>query len=156
MPYSNQKIAVELTDGQRMQLNKVWRSQSEPISKVRRARVLLLADENHTQGHRPDWYIAEELGISVRQVSRIRKAFVHDGLESTMIRKKRSDAEISKTFDGVAEAKLVSLCCSDPPDGQQRWTLNLLVDELCRLEIVASVSTETVRRCLKKTGSSLG
>ncbi len=130
MPYSNQKVIVELTAGQRKQLDKVWRSQSESVSKVRRARVLLLADDDRTQGHRPDWYIAEELGISERQVARIRKAFVNDGLETTIARKKRSDAEVSKTFDGVAEAKLVTLCCSEPPEGQQRWTLNLLVDEL--------------------------
>lgn len=156
MPSTNQKIAVELTARQRKDLEQVWRSQSEPVSKVRRARVLLLADEDRTQGHRPDWYIAEELGISERQVGRIRKQFVNNGLETTITRKKRADAEISKTFDGAAEAKLVTLCCSDPPKGQQRWTLNLLVDELCRLKIVASVCPETVRRCLKKIGSSLG
>ena len=156
MPKSNQKVVVELSASQRKHLEQVWRSQSEPISKVRRARVLLLADEDRTQGHRPDWYIAEELGISERHISRIRKQFAGNGMETTIARKKRSDAETSKTFDGTAEAKLVTLCCSDPPKGQQRWTLKLLADELCRLKIVASVCPETVRRSLKKTGSSLG
>ena len=156
MSHSNQKVVVELMAAQRKHLEQVLRSRSEPVSKVRRARVLLLADEDRTQGHRPDWYIAEQAGISERQVSRIRKQFASNGLETTITRKKRADANISKTFDGAAEAKLVTLCCSEPPEGQQRWTLQLLADELCRLRVVASVCPETVRRSLKKTGSNPG
>jgi hypothetical protein len=59
-------------------------------------------------------------------------------------------------LDGVAEAHLITLCCSSPPEGRDHWTLQLLCDELGRLEIVESVCRETVRKCLKKIGSSLG
>jgi transposase len=59
-------------------------------------------------------------------------------------------------LDGEAEAQLVTLCCSQAPEGRQRWTLQLLCDELARLQVVESVCPETVRQCLKKTNFSLG
>lgn len=156
MPRSNQKVEVCLSDAIREELETVARSQSSPVSKVRRARVLLMADEDRREGHRPDWYIAEKVGISLRQVCRIRQQFVRDGLAPTITRRQRSDKGTAKTIDGAAEARLVTLCCSTPPEGRERWTLKLLVDELCRLEVVASVCPETVRRCLKKIASSRG
>jgi hypothetical protein len=81
---------------------------------------------------------------------------VHEGVSSVLNRKTRADAGVPRKMDGEAEARLVTLCCSTPPDGRQRWTLQLLVDELCRLQIVTSVCRETVRQTLKKTVSSRG
>ena len=156
MPHSNQKVAVCLDDRTWGELEALVRSGSVPARQVRNARVLLMADEDRRDGRRPDWYIAECVGISERQVCRIRQKFVREGIDATIERKQRSDAGIPKTLDGPAQAQLVALCCSDPPAGHQRWTLQLLVDELGRLEVVASVCRETVRQCLKKTGSSLG
>lgn len=156
MPQTNVKIEVALSDEQCQELESLVRSRSTPAGKVRRARVLLLADEDRRQGHRPDWYIAERVGVSLRQICRIRQQFARDGVVPTLARKARSDAGVAKTFDSEAEARLVALCCSEPPDGHQRWTLSLLVDELSRLKVVASVCRETVRQTLKKTGSSLG
>lgn len=149
------KVRVHLTPEVREELESVRRSQTASAAKARRARVLLLADEDHVDGQRPDAYIAEVVGLSEKQVKTIRQKFVREGLPA-LERKKRSTPPTPPKFDGRAEARLVTLCCSDPPDGRQRWTLQLLVDELCRLEVVTSVCCETVRQCLKKTGCNLG
>lgn len=156
MPHSNKKVEVCLSDELRQELETLSRSQSAPASQVRRARVLLFADEDRREGHRPDWYIAEQVEISLRQVVRIRQQFARDGLAPTLARKQRSDAGTPKKIDGDIEARLVTLCCSDPPAGRQRWTLSLLVDELSRMEVVASVCRETVRKTLKKIASNRG
>ena len=145
------KWTVELAEEQRAELKKIVRSQKSSALLVKRAHILLLTDVNHQEGLRTDKQIAERLGMTIRQVQRVRVKFKQQGIECTLKRKIRSDSGISKVFEGEAEAKLVSLCCSKPPKGQQRWTLQLLVDELCRLQIVANVCPETVRRTLKKT-----
>lgn len=156
MAHSNVKLEVELDNDQRAELEALVRKGTASARQVRQARVLLLADEDRREGHRPDWYIAERVGISERQICRIRQQFVREGLSPTLSRKRRSDAGVPKTLDGRAEAQLVTLCCSSPPDGRQRWTLQLLVDELCRLRVVASVCRETVRQTLKKIASNRG
>lgn len=149
------KVRVHLSAEQRSELSVVARSQTVSAAKARKARVLLLADEDHPDGQRPDTYIAAAVGLSEKQVKTIRQKFVREGV-SALERKKRTTPSTPPKFDGRTEAQLVTLCCSTPPDGRQRWTLQLLVDELCRLQIVASVCRETVRRCLKKTGCNPG
>lgn len=156
MPQTNVKIEVVLDDSTRGQLQTLVRNGSAPARKVRQARVLLLADEDRREGHRPDWYIAECVGISLRQICRIRQQFVREGLAPTLERKRRSDAGIPQKIDGRVEAQLIALCCSTPPNGRSRWTMQLLADELCRLQVVTSVCEETVRQCLKKIGYSPG
>ena len=83
----------------------------------------------------------------------MRRSFVEDGLAAALERK--SPARIyPRALDGKAEARLVALACGAPPAGRERWTLRLLADALVRLEVVAAVSHETVRRALKQTRSS--
>lgn len=156
MPHTNKKVEVTLTASQRKRLEALCRKGTTPAAKLRHARVLLLADEDRRDGHKPDWRVAEMVGVSLRQICRIRQQFTREGLVPTLERKARCRPGATPKFDGKAEAKLVSLCCSDPPDGRQRWTLQLLIDELCRLEVVTSVCPETVRRTLKKIGSNHG
>ena len=151
----NAKLKVHLSAEQRDELESICRRQSVAAAKVRRARILLLADEDHPDGRRPDWQIAETVGLSEKQVGRIRKQFVREG-DETLERKQRRDAGVPKRLDGKAEAILVTLCCNEPPGGHSRWTLQLLCDELGRLQVVESVCRETVRKCLKKTNCSLG
>jgi hypothetical protein len=115
-----------------------------------------LADEAHPDGQRTDKQISAEVGVSVRQLERIRKKYVTSGMGKTLVRATRIDAGVPKVLDGKAEAHLVTLCCSDPPDGRDHWTLQLLCDELARLKVVTSVCPETVRTCLKKTRFSRG
>lgn len=150
------KREVHLSATQRGELETLARSGSTSAAEARRARILLLADADHAEGRRPDWQIAEIVGRTEKQVARVRQRFVTAGLAETLTRKRRSDAGDAKVFDGKAEARLVTLCCSEPPAGRQRWTLRLLVDELCRLKVVTTVCPETVRQCLKKIVSSRG
>jgi hypothetical protein len=153
MPELTKKFTVHLSAAYRAELEAVCRRQSVGAAKVRRARILLLSDMDHPDGRRRDWEIAEAVGLCVRQVVRIRQQFARDG-ESTLDRKPRP--AVPGKLDGPAEARLITLCCSTPPDGRDRWTLQLLCDELARWKVVRSVCPETVRKCLKKTDLSLG
>jgi transposase len=153
MPNTNAKFKVRLSKEQRAGFEGICRLQSVGASKLRRARVLLMADEVDPEGRRPDWHIAEVVGLSLRQVVRIRQQFVREG-EGALDRKYR--AGNPPKLDGKTEAQLITLCCSSPPEGRERWTLQLLCDELARLQLVESVCRETVRRSLKKTNSNRG
>lgn len=153
MPDLSKKLNVRLTKAERAALEAVCRQQSVSAAKVRKARILLMSDEAHPEGRRRDWEIAESVGVCERQVVRIRQQFVRQG-ESALERKPRPSSP--GKLDGKAEAVVVTLCCSKAPHGRDRWTLQLLCDELVRLKIVDSVCPETVRKVLKKTNSSLG
>ncbi len=150
------KHVARLTSEQRVELEAVVRSQKASALVAKRARILLLTDADHPEGRRTDSQIAELVGMTGKQVKRIRLKYVQQGLGTTLKRQTRSDAGVPKTMDGEVEGKLVTLCCSTPPEGRQRWTLQLLVDELCRLKVVAAVCRETVRKTLKKIASSRG
>jgi transposase len=153
MPDLSKKLKVRLSAEERAELAAICRRQTMAAAKVRRARVLLMSDEAHADGRRRDWEIAEALGISERQVGRIRQQFVREG-QAVLERKPRPS--VPGKIDGAGEARLIALCCSRVPEGRDRWTLQLLCDELARLEVVESVCRETVRKCLKKTNLSLG
>jgi transposase len=153
MPNPIQKLRVALTPEQRESLEALCRQQCVPASKLRRARILLMADEAHPDGRRPDHQIAAAVGLCERQVVRIRQRFVREG-DAALVRRPRPS--VPGKLDGAAEAQLVTLCCSTPPEGRDHWTLQLLCDELARLHVVESVCRETVRQCLKKMRSSPG
>lgn len=153
MPDLSKKLKVCLSSEYREQLEGICRRQSVGAAMFRRARVLLMSDENHAEGRRRDWEIAEAVGVSERQVVRIRQRFVREG-ETELNRKPYPF--VPGKIDGAAEAQLITLCCSTAPEGRDRWTLQLLCDELGRLKVVESVCPETVRKCLKKTNLSLG
>jgi hypothetical protein len=147
---SNAKYVVRLTTEQRQRLEQLTRTGSAPARQLFHARVLLLADADHPQGRRPDWQIVDVLGACDKTVSRIRRRFVEQGEAPALQRKSREQPPRPAKLDGRAEAHLVALCCSDPPDGHARWTLRLLARELGRLEVVTTISHETVRQVLKK------
>lgn len=118
------------------------------------AHVLLKADEG-SQG--PGWtdkQIAEAIEIHPQTVRNIRKRFVEEGMEAALDRKKQPPRVHLRKLDGAREARLVALACSEPPAGHARWSLRLLADRVVELEIVDSISHETVRQALKKTSSS--
>lgn len=153
MPNPIRKMRVLLAPDQRAQFEAICRRQCVPVAILRRARILLLADDGHPDGRRPDHEIAAAVGLSERQVVRIRQRFVLEG-DAALERKARPS--VPGKLDGVAESHLITICCSPPPEGRDRWTLQLLCDELGRLQIVESVCRETVRKCLKKTRFSPG
>ena len=144
---------VVLTEEQRAELRTLVGSGTAPARRLTRARVLLKAD--HGEGG-PGWSdaaIAAALDVHPDTVQRIRRQFVAEGLAPTLARK-RPDRVYERSLDGRQEAHLIALACATPPEGQARWSLRLLADELVRREVVEAVSYETVRRTLKKTRSS--
>ncbi len=149
------RYKVTLTAEEREALTQMVRQGKTNARKITRARILLLADENQAKPAWIDARIAEALSISSRTVERIRQSCVEDGIEAAL-NHKRPKRTRSKRLDGEAEARLVQLACSAPPDGRERWTLQMLADKLIELEIVETVSDETVRTTLKKMNSNPG
>lgn len=150
------KYAVRLDPEQRGRLTDLTRTGSAPARKLAHARVLLLADDGHPDGQRPDTYIAAALGMHVNAVAKVRRRFVTEGEAPALDRKPREAPPVPPKVDGRVEAHLVAICCSKAPEGRARWALELLAGELVRRKLVASVSAETARRALKKTTSSRG
>jgi len=99
--------------------------------------------------------IKKILKIGDRTIDRIKRKFVEEGFDSVLERRP-SPQNYTKKMDGDLEAKLVSLCCSEPPEGYAKWSLRLLADKLVELNYVESISHVSVRRALKKTNLSLG
>jgi Homeodomain-like domain len=149
------KYAVFLTEAERAQLRTLVGSGVAPARTLTRARILLKANQGEGGAAWNDAAIAGALEIHPTTVARVRRQCVEEGLAATLERK-RPDRVYPRIVDGEAEAHLVALVCSDPPGGRERWTLRLLADELVRLEVVPTVSYETVRRTLQQTGSSHG
>jgi len=124
---------------------------------IRNALILLNCDEGEYGEKVKNEDVAKILQIGDRTIDRLKKLFVEEGFEIALHGKSEVGPKYHKQIiDGDAEAKLISLCCSDPPDGFAQWSLRLLADKMIELKYVDSVSYETVRRTLKKTNLSLG
>jgi len=149
----SKKYRVELSQEQREKLQKLTRCGTIKVRMYKRAQVLLLADETQAEGAKSDSKIAEQVGVSLPTVHRVRRRFVEEGLEAAITEKPRPGAP--SKFNGKHRAEITALACSDPPEGRARWSLRLLADKLVELEIVESISHDTVDRVLKKTNSSL-
>lgn len=145
-----------LSDERRDELERMARDGRTPARQARYARLLLHADWAHPEGRRPDAWIAQALGMPVNTVARVRRDFLAGGLERALGRKVRLTPPVPPRVDGRVAAHLVAICCSDPPEGQARWTLKRLADELKSRGLVTEISLETVRRALKKTRCSPG
>lgn len=146
------KYIVNLTPEERRELEQLISSGTERARKLTRARILLKADEGWT-----DRAISEALDVGTATVERIRKRFVEWG-GIVAIERRKPRRQYERKLDGDAEARLIALACSAPPEGREHWTLRLLAEKLVTLEEVdiESVSYETVRTVLKKTKSSPG
>jgi len=144
------KYIVRLTDAEREMLTQVAAKFKGSSQKVRRAQILLKADADG-----PCWTdgkIAEAYGCRTKTVENIRERFVTDGFELTLNGKPRPKPPSQKLLDGEQEAKIIAMRLGSPPLGFVNWTLRLLAEQAVTLEIVESISYETVRRTLKKTG----
>jgi putative transposase len=142
-------FCVRLKEEDRVELNRYLRRGKSSARSLTRARILLLADEGHS-----DEEIVEALKVSRTTVNRIRKRYCENGLEFALHEKNRSGAP--PKIDGRIEAQLTLLACSEPPEGRSKWTLRLLADKLVELEAVDSISHMSVHRMLKKTRSNHG
>ncbi|GMQ79161.1 MAG: hypothetical protein BMS9Abin02_1721 [Anaerolineae bacterium] len=146
---------VTLTAEEREDLPALVNRGKGPAGKLKRARILLMADEAQENGGWKDADIVQALHTSRRTVERARQKCVEMGVDAA-INHTRPRKTRSKVLDGAAEARLVQLACSEAPGGQENWTLQMLADKLIELEVVETISRETVRTTLKKTNLSLG
>lgn len=143
------KYLVTLTDDEREQVLALTKRGKVAARRVSRAHILLQAHAGAS-----DAVIAHALHIGTATVERTRKRFVEEGLEAALAERPRPGGR--RKLEGKSEAFLIALACSAPPDERPCWTMQLLADKLVELDMVESISDETVRRTLKKTSSSRG
>jgi hypothetical protein len=153
------KYDVRLSDDQRDHLDALIRTGRSHARALQHARALLLTDASDGGPAWTDEKAADALGCSPQTVARTRRRFVTEGLEAAL-RVIADRPGRPPKIDGAAEAHLVALACSEPPEGRARWTVRLLTDRYVALGVDEGwldepVSRETVRQTLKKTRSSL-
>jgi hypothetical protein len=143
------KYIVRLTDEERKTLREVIRKLKDSSQKVRRAHILLKAD---AEG--PNWSdrkIAEAFSCRTQTVESLRQRLVTEGFDVALCGRKQGKSPRGKLLDGEQEAKVIALRLGTPPKGFANWSLRLLAEKVVELEIVDSISYETVRQTLKKT-----
>src|SRR5262249_26518044 len=143
------KYVVDLRDDERQHLLALLKKGKVAARKVRRAQILLHADEGES-----DTAIVAALHVGVATVERIRKRFVEEGFAAALSEHRRPGGP--PQLRGQNEAFLIALACSAPPDGRKRWTMQVLADRVVEVGLVESSSDDTVRRTRKKTPSTLG
>ena len=142
---------VRLSEKQRLWLETMEHTSSILAKHCLVARVLLMSDQSQGEPSHTDGQIAEALEMSRRTVIRIKQRFVQENLEVALTGSFPRERPERRCLDGKGEAQLIHLACSQAPDGRQRWTLELLADQMVRLGYVEHISPETVRTTLKKT-----
>lgn len=146
------KYVVRLAEQERRDLESLIKKGTAKAYRVKHANILLKTD---AEG--PAWTdekIADAFGCHKNTVVQVRRRFVEEGLERALGRKKQKRPSRAKLLDGEQEAQLIALSCGPPPEGRSGWTLRLLSRRLVEMEVVETISYETVRRVLKKTSSN--
>ena len=146
------KYLVILHEEQRQHLEKLTSSGKVPARQMKRAQILLKSDRQVNWSYER---IMDAFDVSAVTIAQVRKAFVNQGLEVALQRKK-PEREYEHSLDGEGEAHLIALACSEPPTVRKHWSLRLLQDRFVRLGHVDNISYETIRRVLKKTNSNPG
>ena len=146
---------IKLTKGEVDELRTIINKGSHTSQTFRVAYILLNCDEGKYSDKVTNEQLSKVLKIGMRTIDRVKRRFVEDGLEEVLERRATSRV-YEKKMDGDVEAKLVTLCCSEPPKGFAKWSLRLLADRMVELKYVESISHVTVRSVLKKTNLSLG
>jgi len=150
----NKKYRVTLTGEERNELAQLLARGKADVRKIKRAQVLLKADETKGGPRWPDERIAEGVGVGRTTVERVRQRFVEEGLASALSPYRGGKRIYEHKLDGAQEAHLIALACSAPPNGRARWTLRLLARRMVELAYVDTLSHETVRQTLKNMRSS--
>src|SRR5580658_652968 len=146
---------IKLTKGEVDELMSIINKGSHTSQTFRVAYILLNCDEGKYAEKVTNKQISKVLKVSMRTIDRVKKRFVEDGFEAVLERRP-TQRIYERKMDGDAEAKLVKLCCSEPPKGFAKWSLRLLADKMVELKYVEAISHVTVRSVLKKTNLSLG
>jgi transposase len=148
------KYRVTLEAEEREQLRQLLSKGRADVRRLKHAQVLVAADESAGGPAQRDEAIAASVGVGRATVERVRRRFVEEGLELTLSPYRAARREYETKRAGAAEARLIAVARSPPPDGRARWTLAMLADRMVELNVVDSVSRETVRQALKKMNSS--
>ena len=149
------RYTVKLTKSEVEELHIIINKGSHTSQTFRAAYILLNCDEGKYSDKVTNEQISKVLKVGMRTIDRIKKQFIEEGMEAVLER--RSTRRIYEVkADGDMEAKLVTLCCSEPPKGFSKWSLRLLADKMVELNYVESISHVTVRTVLKKMNLSLG
>jgi hypothetical protein len=149
------KYRVTLTEEERAELRQLLAGGKGEVRKLKHAQMLLKADEAPGGPEWDDARIAEALGVGIATVPRLRERFVEQGFAAALRPYQKGTRAYRRTFDGQAEAHLIAVACSKPPEGHGRWTCRLLAEKMVELKYLPRVSHETVRKRLKKMNLSL-
>lgn len=153
MPKKTFQVQLSLTE--RIRLQALVTNGSATAHSHIHARILLKADAGPDGPAWTDAMISSALDVGLSTVARVRQTAVQEGLE-VALQRRLPKRVYHRTLDGVAEAHLLALTCSTPPEGAGRWSLRLLAERMVELDYVETVSHETIRQTLKKTNSSRG
>lgn len=148
------KYIVTLTKEEHEELTDLVNKGKVAGYKIKHANILLKADEGEYGPGWADTRIAEAYNVCESTVRNIRVRFIEKGIKTALEREKRRKYE--RKLDGDAEAKLIAIACSNPPEGYSKWSVRLLADKMVKLEIVEEISHMTIQRTLKKMNLSLG
>jgi len=149
----NKKYIVRLTTEERKEMGDLLKKGKTQAYRIKHANILLAIDADG-----PNWsdhQAAKAYKCHDNTVRNVRQRFVEQGLEAALERKQQDVPSRKRIIDGEKEARLISIACSQPPEGCAKWTVQMLADELVVLKIVDSVSGQTVWRTLKKTNLNL-
>ncbi len=149
------RYTIKLTKSEVEELTSIINKGSHTSQTFRVAYILLNCDEGKYSAKVTNEQISQVLKVGMRTIDRVKKRFVEEGFEAVLERRPTSRVYERKS-DGDVEAKLVTLCCSEPPKGYAKWSLRLLADKMVELKYVESISHVTVRSILKKTNLSPG
>ena len=149
------RYTIKLTKSEVEELMSIINKGSHTSQTFRTAYILLNCDEGKYSQKVTNEQISKVLKVGMRTIDRVKKKFIEEGFEAALERRPTTRIYERKT-DGDIEAKLVTLCCSEPPKGFAKWSLRLLADKMVELNYVESISHVTVRNVLKKTNLSLG
>jgi transposase len=149
------RYTVKLTKAEVEELMSIINKGSHTSQTFRTAYILLNCDQGTFTQKITNEQISQVLKVGMRTIDRVKKKFTEEGLEAVLERRASTRSYETKV-DGEIEAKLVTLCCSEPPKGFSKWSLRLLADKMVELKYVESISHVTVRSVLKKTNLNLG
>ena len=149
------RYTIKLTKDEVGELRAIINKGSHTSQTFRTAYILLNCDEGKYADKVTNEQISKVLKVGMRTIDRVKKRFIEEGFEAVLERRPTSRI-YERKVDGDLEAKLVSLCCSEPPKGYAKWSLRLLADKLVELKYVDRISHVAVRNVLKKTNLSLG
>ena len=148
------KYRVTLTAAERDELEQMLARGKADVRRLKHAQVLLKADQAEGGPAWPDERIVAVLDVGIATVQRLRQRFVLEGLQAALRPYRVGQRLYQRKLDGEQEAKLIALACSTPPVERGRWTLRLLAGRMVELQLVDTLSHETMRQTLKKTRSS--